>query len=56
MFQFPGFPPHTLSFQVWVTGYYSRQVPPFGYPRIFAHLQLPEAFRRLSRPSSAPSA
>ena len=31
-------------------------VSPFGYPRITAHLQLPEAFRSLSRPSSAPDA
>ena len=33
-----------------------RWVSPFGYLRIFAHLQLPEAFRSLSRPSSAPDA
>ena len=32
------------------------QVPPFGYLRIVAHLQLPAAFRSLSRPSLAPSA
>ena len=31
-------------------------VPPFGGLRIFAYLQLPEAFRSLSRPSSAPDA
>ena len=31
-------------------------VSPFGHPRIVAHLQLPEAFRSLSRPSSAPDA
>ena len=31
-------------------------VPTFGYLRIKAHLQLPEAFRSLSRPSSAPDA
>ena len=31
-------------------------VSPFGHPRINAHLQLPEAFRSLSRPSSAPDA
>ena len=31
-------------------------VPPFGYLRIIAYLQLPEAFRSLSRPSSAPDA
>ena len=32
------------------------RVSPFGYPRINAHLQLPAAFRSLSRPSSAPDA
>ena len=31
-------------------------VPTFGYLRIVAYLQLPEAFRSLSRPSSAPNA
>ena len=31
-------------------------VPTFGYLRIVAYLQLPEAFRSLSRPSSAPDA
>ena len=31
-------------------------VSPFGYPRIVAYVQLPEAFRSLSRPSSALSA
>ena len=31
-------------------------VSPFGYPRIIAYVQLPEAFRSLSRPSSAPDA
>ena len=29
-----------------------RRVAPFGYPRITAYSQLPEAFRRVSRPSS----
>ena len=31
-------------------------VAPFGYPRIKAYLRLPEAFRSLSRPSSADGA
>ena len=31
-------------------------VPPFGHPWIYAYLQLPAAFRSLSRPSSAYSA
>ena len=30
------------------------RVPPFGYPRIYARLQLPVAFRRWPRPSSPP--
>ena len=32
------------------------RVSPFGHLRISAHVQLPAAFRSLSRPSSAPSA
>ena len=32
------------------------RVSPFGYLRIEAYVQLPEAFRSLSRPSSAPDA
>ena len=32
------------------------RVSPFGHLRIIAHLQLPAAFRSLSRPSSAPGA
>ena len=32
------------------------RVSPFGNLRISAHLQLPEAYRSLSRPSSAPDA
>ena len=30
----------------------TRQVPPFGHPRIKGHLHLPADFRSLSRPSS----
>ncbi len=30
-----------------------KRVPPFGDPRIKAYWQLPEAYRSLSRPSSA---
>ena len=33
-----------------------RWVSPFGNLRISAHVQLPEAYRSLSRPSSAPDA
>ena len=36
-----------------VTGHHSRRVSPFGNPGIKACLQLPQAFRRLLRPSSA---
>ena len=56
MFHFPGCPPMRLSFHLMVTGHCPGRVPPFGYPRIYAHLQLPAAFRSLSRPSSAISA
>ena len=46
--------PHVYLFvSVYVT---SRWVSPFGNLRISAHLQLPEAYRSLSRPSSAPDA
>ena len=56
MFHFPGCPPHELLIHSWVTGHYPSRVPPFGYPRIYAYLRLPWAFRSLSRPSSAISA
>ncbi len=56
MFQFRRCPPHTLWIQVRVTGHYASRVAPFGYPRIYARLRLPEAFRSLPRPSSALSA
>ena len=39
-----------------VTEHYLSRVPPFGDPGIKAYLQLPQAFRSLSRPSSAISA
>ena len=39
-----------------VTGVLLQWVSPFGNLRIEAHLQLPEAYRSLSRPSSAPDA
>ena len=45
-----------LWIQFMVTGHYPSRVPPFGDLRIKAHLRLPEAFRSLSRPSSAISA
>lgn len=52
----PQVPFHDLCIQSWMTRYYPRRVPPFGYPRIYACLRLPEAFRSLPRPSSAPGA
>ena len=45
-----------LWIQFMVTGHYPGRVPPFGYLRINVYLQLPAAFRSLSRPSSAISA
>ena len=36
--------------------FFIMSVSTFGYPRIVAYLQLPVAFRSLSRPSSAPCA
>ena len=49
--------PHVSLFDsVYVTTGLLWWVSPFGHPRIVAHLQLPEAFRSLSRPSSAPDA
>ena len=48
MFQFPGLAPPLKA----ATEYDPRQVAPFGYLRIYARLQLPEAFRSLPRPSS----
>jgi hypothetical protein len=56
MFQFRRCPPLYLWIQYRVTGHYASRVAPFGYPRIYACLRLPEAFRSLPRPSSALSA
>ena len=47
MFQFPGFAPLKR-----VLRHDSQWVAPFGHLRIEARFQLPEAFRRLPRPSS----
>ena len=43
-------------YSVMVDGVLLHRVSPFGNPRIKAHLRLPEAYRSLSRPSSALSA
>ena len=53
MFQFPRLLSLELCIHSRITGSYSSCVPTFGYPRIVAYLLLPEAFRSLSRPSSA---
>ena len=50
----PRVPLTTLSIHVVIPDISIRCVPAFGYLRINAHLQLPAAFRSLSRPSSAP--
>ncbi len=56
MFQFPGCALLTLWIHVRILPHYGQWVAPFGNPRINACLQLPEAYRCLPRPSSAPSA
>ena len=49
--------PHRILFDSYtVSTVLPWRVSPFGYLRINAHLQLPEAYRCLSRPSSAPDA
>ena len=53
MFQFAGLPLPGLCIQPGVTGHYPSRVSPFGHPWIKACSQLPRAFRRLPRPSSA---
>ena len=52
----PRVPLITLSIHVMIPIFSYRCVPAFGYLRINVHLQLPVAFRSLSRPSSAPDA
>ena len=56
MFQFPRLPSLAYAFSLRILSHHRQWVPPFGHPRIDARLQLPEAFRRSPRPSSAPSA
>jgi hypothetical protein len=53
MFQFADLPRPGLCIQPGVTGHYPSRVSPFGHPWITACSQLPKAFRRLPRPSSA---
>ena len=45
MFQFPRLSSLAYFIQLMMTGYDSSRVAPFGYPRINARLQLPEASR-----------
>ena len=49
-------PLNTLCIHVLIHILADMKVSPFGYLRIVAYVQLPEAFRSLSRPSSALSA
>ena len=56
MVHFPALPSHSLCIQPWIWRHNPPGVSPFGNPRIKAHLQLPEAYRSLSRPSSTSSA
>ena len=55
-FSSPGFLLLCYLIHIGMTAHYCSRVAPFGHPRIEAHLQLPAAYRSLSRPSSAPSA
>ena len=51
-FSSPG-SPRIPMYSVYVSWFFTMRVSPFGHPRINAYLQLPVAFRSLSRPSSA---
>ena len=55
MFQFRRFPAYAYLIQRTLPDLIWR-VSPFGNLRIVAYVQLPEAYRSLSRPSSAPDA
>ena len=48
--------PRIPMYSVYVSWFFTMRVSSFGYLRIEAYLQLPAAFRSLSRPSSAPDA
>jgi hypothetical protein len=54
IFQFPGFASTPYLIQVRIPP--KRWVSPFGNPRIKACCRLPEAYRKLQRPSSPPAA
>ena len=51
-FSSPG-SPRISMYSIYVSWFFIMRVSPFGHLRIEAHLQLPAAFRSLSRPSSA---
>jgi hypothetical protein len=51
-FSSPGSLRQAYVFSPPMTEHHPSRVPPFGYPRINARLQLPVAFRSLPRPSS----
>ena len=55
-FSSPGCSHYNYLIHYMILALYHQWVPPFGYLRLIAYLQLPEAFRSLSRPSSASSA
>jgi hypothetical protein len=48
MFQFPRCPRSELCIHSAVTRHHPRRVAPFGFPRLNACPQLPEAFRRVA--------
>ena len=54
-FSSPG-SPHNAMYSRYAPWLFIMGVSPFGNPRIEAYLQLPVAYRSLSRPSSAPDA
>ena len=55
-FSSPGCSHYNYLIHYMILALYHQWVPPFGYLRLIAHLQLPEAFRSLSRPSSSSNA
>jgi hypothetical protein len=48
MFQFPGFPPHGLCVQPWVTHPSMRRVAPFGYLRVIRLFAANRSFSQLA--------
>ena len=52
----PRVPRVRLFYSPHAVWFFTIRVPPFGYLRVKAYLQLTAAYRSLSRPSSAPNA